>query len=283
MTSPPPAALFDVTFLAVLAVALAATGALAGLLAGLLGVGGGIVIVPVLYHVFTELGIDEAVRMHVAVGTSLATIVPTAVVSARSHRRRGAVDGDLLRTWGPAILVGVLVGTVAGGAVKGPVLTGVFAVVALLVAAHMAFAPEGRVLAARLPGPGVGMPLAAAIGGISVMMGIGGGTLSVPILTTFSYPMRRAVGTASAIGLIIGIPGAIGFAWSGLGVADRPPWSLGYVNLLGFVLLVPMTMLAAPWGARLAHTINPRLLRRVFSFFLFLTAMRMMYGLYPRG
>jgi uncharacterized membrane protein YfcA len=111
------------------------------------------------------------------------------------------------------------------------------------------------------------------------MMGIGGGTLSVPILTAFSYPIRRAVGTASALGLVIALPGAAGFLWNGMGETGRPPFSLGYVNMIGFALIVPATVLAAPWGAKIAHAINPLRLRHAFAFFLFLTSLRMFTGL----
>jgi uncharacterized membrane protein YfcA len=217
--------------------------------------------------------------MHMAVGTSLATIIPTSIFSARAHHRRGAVDIDLLKSWGPAVLVGVLIGTAIGGHVKGQVLTGVFAVVALAVAANMAFRPEGSTVADHLPGGGWRHVIGVVIGVFSAMMGIGGGTLSVPTLSAFSYPIRRAVGTASAIGLIIAVPGAFGFVLAGLGVPARPPASLGYVNLIGFALIVPMTILAAPFGARIAHTINPGVLRKAFALFLFLTSLRMIYGL----
>jgi len=261
--------------LVILAGALLATGVVAGVLAGLLGVGGGIVIVPVLFHIFTGLGIDEAVRMHVAVGTSLATIIPTALSSSRAHWKRGSVDLALLRAWGPWIALGVLGATVWGSRASGTVLTMVFAVVALLVAANMAFRREGATLASRLPGAPVTQGIGVIIGGISTLMGIGGGTLSVPILSAFSYPIRRAVGTASAIGLIIAIPGALGFLWNGLDVAGRPPLSLGYVSLPGLALIVPATILSAPLGVHIAHAINPRLLRLAFAFFLFVTSVRM--------
>ncbi|SOD98980.1 sulfite exporter TauE/SafE family protein [Caenispirillum bisanense] len=269
----------DPWFLAGLVAALLVTGVAAGVLAGLLGVGGGIVIVPMLFHLFTLLGVDEAVRMHVAVGTSLATIIPTSLSSIRAHHRKGAVDLDLLKRWGPAVFVGVVIGTVVGTGVKGPVLTGVFAVVALAVAANMAFRKEGWTLRGELPSKPAQGALGVVIGGISVMMGIGGGTLSVPILSAFAYPIRRAVGTASAIGLIIGVPGAIGFLLSGLGAENLPPGTVGYVNLVGFALIVPCTVLAAPWGARIAHAIDPRKLRAAFAVFLFLTALRMLWGL----
>lgn len=262
-----------------LAIALPLVGIAAGLIAGLLGVGGGIVVVPVLYHVFTLLGLDEAVRMHVAVGTSLATIIATSTSSWRSHARKGAVDMDLLRSWGPFILVGVALGSLAAAWVKGPVLTGIFAGFALLVALHMAFGRPHWRLGANLPTGAAKAGLAALIGGCSAMMGIGGGTFTVPTLTLFGYPIHRAVGTASAIGLIIGIPGTLGFILTGWNAAMLPPFSLGYVNLLGVAAILPTSMAAAPWGARLAHNLDTRLLRRAFAVFLFLTSARMAYGL----
>ncbi|MBU0724791.1 MAG: sulfite exporter TauE/SafE family protein [Alphaproteobacteria bacterium] len=263
-----------------LAVAVFATGLFAGVLAGLLGVGGGIVIVPVLFHIFTGLNIDPAVKMHLAVGTSLATIIPTSIISARAHHKRGSVDFDLLKSWAPMALIGALIGTFIAAYVKGAVLTGVFAVVALIVAAHMAFAREGMHLSDRLPRAPIKHLIAVIIGGFSTMMGIGGGTLSVPTLTLFNFPIKKAVGTASALGLVIAIPGTIGFLVSGLGVPDRPPFSLGYVSLIGFALIVPATMLAAPWGAKLAHAMSTKWLRRAFALFLAITSARMFYSLY---
>jgi uncharacterized membrane protein YfcA len=155
----------------------------------------------------------------------------------------------------------------------------VFAVVELAVAANMAVRPEGSTVSDHLPGGGWRHVIGVVIGVFSAMMGIGGGTLSVPTLSAFSYPIRRAVGTASAIGLIIAVPGAFGFVLAGLDVPARPPGSLGYVNLIGFALIVPMTILAAPYGARIAHTINPGMLRKAFALFLFLTSLKMIYGL----
>ena len=258
---------------------LLAAGAVAGVTAGLLGVGGGIVIVPVLWHMFDAIGIDEAVRMHVAVGTSLATIIATSISSVRAHHRRGAVDFALLKSWGIWIFLGVLAGTAIAGFVRGPVLTAVFATVALVVSLHMGFGrPEWRI-AESLP-KGLGKAsLASAIGAISAMMGIGGGTLSVPILSLFGYPIHRAVGTAAAIGFIIGIPGTIGFIITGWDMPERPPFSLGYISLIGFALIFPTSTLLAPYGARLAHGLNTRNLKRVFAVFLGFTALRMFYDL----
>lgn len=269
--------------LVLLAAVMLGTGAVAGVLAGLLGVGGGIVIVPVLYHIFSqygaELGVEPGALMHVAVGTSLATIVPTSLVSARKHHQRGAVDGALLKSWGPGILAGVICGTLIAGMVRGSVLTAVFALVALLVSINMARPSGTAVLADRLPGGGLRHLIATVIGGFSAMMGIGGGTLSVPILSAFSYPIRRAVGTAAAIGILISIPAAAGFIYEGLDVPGRPPYSLGYVSLVGVGLIAPMTMAMAPVGVKIAHTISTTRLRQAFALFLFLTSLRMLWGL----
>lgn len=269
----------DPQFLILFAGGILLAGVVAGILAGLLGVGGGIVIVPVLFNIFLFLGIDEAVRMHLAVGTSLATIIPTSIMSARAHFKRGGIDVDLLKSWGPAIFIGVLAGTVLGGNARGQVLTAIFAVIALLVAANMAFRKEGMTIADTLPS-GIGrVAMGLGVGAFSVMMGIGGGTLTVPLLTAFNYPIRRAVGTASAIGFIIGVPGAIGFILAGLDAPNLPPLSLGYANLIGFALIVPATMTMAPIGARIAHTIKPRTLRLAFGFFLLVTSLRMFWSL----
>jgi len=262
-----------------LAAAMLGTGVVAGLIAGLLGVGGGIVIVPVLFHILTGMGVDEAIRMHMAVGTSLATIIATSISSARAHFRRGSVDVDLLKSWGVAVLVGVLIGSGISLVVNGQVLTAIFAIVALIVCANMAFRPDGWTVRDSLPTGAAKHAIGIGVGGFSTLMGIGGGTLSVPILTACNYPIRRAVGTASAVGLIIAVPGTVGFILNGWGQANLPPFSLGYVSLIGFALIVPATVLAAPLGVKLAHTMPTGLLRKAFALFLFVTALRMIYEL----
>ncbi len=248
----------------------------AGLIAGLLGVGGGIILVPVLYHLFAVMGVDEAVRMHVAVGTSLTTIIATSIASIRAHYKKGAVDLALLRSWGPAILIGTIIGGLIAGSVKGPVLTGVFAVLATVIGLYMALGQRTMTVSNHLPGFIGTYSLGALIGGVSTMMGIGGGSLSVPILSLFGYPIHRAIGTAAAIGFIIGVPGTIQFIISGWNVPHLPPYSLGYVNLLGAALIVPASMLLAPVGARLSHRLNTRKLKTIFGVFLMLTAGRML-------
>jgi uncharacterized membrane protein YfcA len=270
---------YSLPWLLGLVAALLLTGIVAGLLAGLLGVGGGIVIVPVLYHLFTLLGVDPEVRMHVAVGTSLATIIPTSIISARSHRKRGSLDRQLLRSLIPSVLVGVVIGAVASHWLSGNVLTSVFAAIALLVAANMGLRKESLQLGNQLPGAVGSSLIGSGIGGFSTLMGIGGGTLSVPILSAFKTPMHVAVGTGAALGMVISLPGAIGFLINGLDVANRPPFTVGYINLAGLALIVPMTMLLAPYGAKLAHSVDARRLRQLFALFLSLTALRMFYGL----
>lgn len=257
--------------------AMAGAGVIAGILAGLLGVGGGIVIVPVLFYLLTLLGVDPAITMHVAVGTSLATIVVTAISSARSHHARGAIDTDLLRSLAPWLVVGTVVGMIFFGSVDSATLTIIFATVALLVAVYMAWVKERDIaVATALPGTPVRSGLGMVIGGVSAVMGIGGGTLSVPILSLFRYPIGKAVGTSSAIGLLIAVPGTIGAVIAGFGHASLPPFSLGFVNLLGFAVLVPLTAAFAPVGARLAHSINQQVLRYAFAAFLCITAINML-------
>lgn len=262
-----------------LAASLVAAGLAAGLIAGLLGVGGGIVIVPVLFQLFTMLGIDPAVTMHLAVGTSLASIVPTSVSSVRAHIRHGAVDFQLLRVWGPGVVAGVLAGSALASIARGSLLTGVFGTVAVMVALYMVLVPDGVRLRETLPGRWTQRLIAALIGCFSAMMGIGGGTLTVPSLVLCNYPIRRAVATSSAVGMIIAIPGTLGFMAAGWDVPGRPPLSLGFVSLLGLALTAPTAMLTAPFGTRLAHILPPAWLRRAFALFLMLTGARMWWTL----
>ncbi len=255
------------------------TGIIAGVLAGLLGVGGGIVIVPVLYHVFSYLGIDAEIRMHLAVGTSLATIIPTSIRSSLAHHRKGSFDAALFKAWAPGIFVGVLFGTWLANQVEFVALTSVFAVVALFVSLYMGFGSSDLRLAAAPPTGIASGGLTGLIGILSAMMGIGGGTLSVPIMTLCGIPIHRAVGTAAGLGMVIAIPGVTGFMLGGAGAGGLPPFSVGYVNWLGFFLIVPTTLLSVPLGARLAHALDPRPLRTAFAVFLGITAVRMFWDI----
>lgn len=265
----------DQTFVEILAILLG-TGAIAGTAAGLLGVGGGIVIVPMLYWISPLLGLAPDVVVHTAVGTSLATIIPTSIASVRAHARRGAVDGRLLKLWGPAVFGGAALGGIASAYLDGGALAGVFGVVALVVAVNMAL-PKPLILADAIPAsPAINRLIATAIGFVSALMGIGGGTLSVPTLALFSFPIHRAVGTASAFGLAIAVPAVVGYVWGGWDVPGRSAYSLGYVDLRAAVPLVIMTVLFAPLGARIAHGIDRTPLKRCFAIFLAITAIRML-------
>lgn len=259
------------------ALGLVLAGAVGGLVAGMLGVGGGIVIVPVLYHVLGLVGIDEGVRMHIAVGTSLATIIPTSISSLRAHSKKGAVDRELLKRWAVPMILGVAIASVIGANLRGQWLAVIFACVALPVALHMALWGEKKRIADHLPTAPTGLLLPFGIGGLSTLMGIGGGTLGVPTMTLCGVPIHRAVGTASAFGAIIAIPGTIGAILGGWGMTNLPPWSVGFVNLLGFILIAPASFFMAPIGANLAHSIEKQRLRAVFALFIAITAGRMLW------
>lgn len=267
------------TTLALIAAALALTGVLAGISAGLLGIGGGIVMVPALYYMEGLLGVADGVRMHVAVGTSLSVIAVTAMTSVAAHWKAKAVDLDILKSYGPGVAAGVAAGTAISAVVSGAVLTAVFAAIAVLVAANMAAGEPRFTLGEKMPGGLGGAALGAVTGIVSTMAGIGGGAMTVSITTLHSLPIHRAVGTASAVGVIVALPGALGFAAIGWGQAELPPLSVGYVNLAGFAVLAPVTAFMAPRGARLAHRLPHRILARVFAAFLFAAALRMIWNL----
>ncbi len=251
------------------------TGGIGGILAGLLGIGGGIVIVPALEAALAYLGVDEAIRMHVAVATSLATIVPTSIASSRAHHRRQSVDVALVRRWAVFVLLGSLAGTLIASQVHSRTLALVFATMALVIAIRMMLPLDGRALAPAVPrGPLVPV-IPATIGALSSMMGIGGGTLSVTTLTLFNEPIHRAVGTSALFGLVISVPGTLGFIVAGLDDPRLPPGSLGYVNLVGFACIAPATFLAAPLGARIAHSLSKRRLSLLFGAFLLAVSLRM--------
>lgn len=263
-------------------IALAAGVGLAGLVggtvAGLLGVGGGIVLVPVLYQTLSFLGVDESVRMPLAVGTSLATIIPTSIRSTLSHNEKGAVDWALLRAWAAPTVIGVLIGTWLATIVGGKGLTAVFAGGAGALGLFMLLGREEWRLGDTVPGGLWSWLLGLANGCLSVMMGIGGGTFGVTVMTLFGVPIHRAVATAAGFGLIIALPGTVGMIVSGWNTPGLMPFSLGFVNLIGLALIVPATILSAPWGVAIAHRLSRRTLRLAFGFFLCATAVRMAWA-----
>ena len=246
--------------------ALIATGAFAGILAGLLGVGGGIVIVPVLFFVFQGFGVSPESAMVVATATSLATIIPTSISSIRSHNQKGNVDFDLLKRWAVFIFIGVLAGSWLVTRVNGTWLTALFGVIATLSALNMLFRSGKSALFKSLPGNAGQAIMGSSIGFFSSIVGIGGGTISVPILTFYNYPAHKAVGTAAAIGLIISLPGAATMLILGQSPADAPIGTFGLVNLVAFLCIVPLTVLFAPIGASLAAKLDAAKLKKAPSF-----------------
>ncbi len=251
-------------------------GALAGVIAGLLGVGGGIVLVPAFFFAFEGLGYGTEGLMQICLATSLATIVVTSVRSVLGHNKKGAVDWEILRRWGPGIAIGAALGVVAASGLRNEVLMGIFGILGLAVGIYMAFGRSDWRLGDKMPG-GIGRAVASpSLGFLSVLMGIGGGSFGVPMMTLYNQPIHRAVATAAGFGVIIAVPSVIGFLLiSGEG-ANRPPFTIGQVNLVAFAVVVAMTLITTPWGVKLAHAMDPRPLKRVFAVFIMVMAANML-------
>ncbi|WP_151719231.1 sulfite exporter TauE/SafE family protein [Gemmobacter serpentinus] len=264
----------DLATLSPMLLLLIVIGGLAGVIAGLLGVGGGIVLVPAFFYAFSHLGYEGPQLMQVCLGTSLATIMATAMRSVKGHDRKGAVDWAVLKGWAPAIAIGAVAGFLLATRLKSVTLQALFGVLGLIAGLWMAFGRADWRLGAALPdGPGK-WAMGGGLGFLSVLMGIGGGTFGVPMMTLFGVPIHRAVGTASGFGLIIAIPSALGFLT--MNIADAPPYTLGAVNLPAFAVIVVMTLLTTPLGVKLAHAMDPKPLKRAFAAFLILVALNML-------
>ncbi|GAB4383766.1 sulfite exporter TauE/SafE family protein [Albidovulum sp.] len=268
------AELMQTTGLVPMFLLLMAIGAVAGVIAGLLGVGGGIILVPAFFYAFSALGHGGPDLMRVCLATSLATIVVTSVRSVLAHHRRGAVDWAILKGWAPGIAVGAILGMLAVAQLRTPVLQAIFGGLALVVAFYLGFGrPEWRLGAAMPAGPGRVL-LSPLVGFLSVLMGIGGGSFGVPLMSLYGVPIHRAVATAAGFGVIIAVPSVAGFLLTPVRAA--PPLTVGAVNLPAFAVVIAMTLITAPWGVRLAHAMDPRPLRRVFAAFLAVVALNML-------
>ena len=270
----------DPTTLTALALLLLVIGAGAGLLAGLLGVGGGIVLVPAFFHAFATLGFESPDLMRICVATSLATIIVTSLRSLQTHAARGAVDWDVLRGWAPGIAVGSVLGMLTASSLSSTALQAVFGALALVVGLSLALGRGEWRVADAMPGRTGRAAMSPLVGFLSVLVGIGGGSLGVPIMTLHAVPIRRAVATAAGFGVLIAVPSVIGFLLTPVG-APHPPLQVGSVNVAAFALVVAMTLVTAPIGARLAHRVNPVLLRRMFGAFLIAVAITMGVGALP--
>jgi len=253
------------------------TGAVAGLMAGLLGIGGGLVIVPALALFFASQGFAGETLMHFAVGTSLATIIPTSISSLLAHHRRNSVDWQAVRGLVPGIIAGALAGAWLARQLSSPGLALLFGVFEILVAVHLLLGIQAGTHRALPGAAGLGVA-GAVIGGISAMLGIGGGTLSVPFLLWNRVDIRTAVGTAATCGLPIAIAGSVGFAISGWNVTDQAGWNSGFIYWPAVLLIALASVPMAPLGARLAHSLPRKILQRVFALFLALVGLKMIFG-----
>ncbi len=256
--------------------ALGVAGAVAGLAAGLFGIGGGAIIVPVLYFLLSGMGYEDS-AMHVAVSTSLATIILTSGRSVMAHNKHGAVDWPVIKAWGPWIVLGSLLGMSLSGMLSKNALLGIFGSIGMILAAQLFFGRPTWKLAEDLPRGLTRTGLGGAVGGLSALMGIGGGTFGVSLMTLCGRPIHQAVATASGWGIMIGVPAAIAAVFVGWGRTDLPPFSLGHVNLAAFVMISIFTVTMAPVGAKLAHKLDAALLRKMFGVLLAVVAVRMLY------
>ncbi len=260
--------------------AAAAAGAVSGLLAGIFGIGGGAVLVPVFYQVLGILGVDEAVRMHLSVGTSLAIIVPTSIRSFLGHKARGAVDMALLRSYVIAVPAGVVAASVVAAHISGESLRAIFAVIVLVVGLRLLFNRDTWRLGTEVPGNPVRGIVGFLIGFFSTLMGIGGGVLNNTFMTLFGRPIHQAVATSAGVGVLIAIPGTLGYIWAGWGDKLLPIGSTGFVNWIGVALIIPVTLLVAPLGVRIAHVLKKRQLEIGFGLFCLIVSVRFFVSLF---
>jgi uncharacterized membrane protein YfcA len=260
-----------INLLAVLAI----SAAVAGFMAGLLGVGGGIIMVPALYYAFTVLDFELATRMHLSVGTSLAIIIPTSIISTKTHMEYDAVDFKMVKSFGIFILLGVIAGTFLAVNLKTPTLVLFFSIFAFMVGLFFIFLREKLVENPKTISNIVKNISGIVIGFISVPLGIGGGSLMVPFMRTFGYDIRKSIGTAAAVGFLISLSGTITMIMGGKIIDNiNTPFSVGYINLLGFAVFVPVTMIMARLGAKAVYKINKKLLSKIFGTFLLIVSVR---------
>jgi len=274
------ALLADPGTLALLCLGLIVAGALIGLLAGLFGVGGGAISVPVFYETFLFMDAPADIAMPLAVGTSLAMIIPTSILSAKTHAEKGALDMPHLRAWALPVTAGVLIGSAVARFAPAEVFQIVFAAVAGLNAFKMLFVRKPWLIREGLPGEPLRGLYGAIVGLLSALMGIGGGAISNLILTLHGWSMHRAVATSAGVGLLIAIPGAIGYVVAGWGKPGLPPDAVGFVSLAALVLTLPTALLTTRRGARLAHALSRETLTRLFGLFLAIVAIRFVIALF---
>jgi uncharacterized membrane protein YfcA len=266
--------------LALLAVAILAAGVIAGLLAGVFGVGGGVIAVPVLFEVFRFMEVPDAVHMQMCIGTSLAIMAPTNIRSYLAHRATGAVLTDVVRQWTPGVIVGIAIGSLVAIVAPSPVFKIAFIIIAGLIAGSLLFAPDRWRLGDDLPKHPLTRLYGLAVGLMAALTGVSGGSLCTMVLTLYGKPIHQAVATSAGIVVPITLAGTVGYVLAGLPhQALLPPLSIGFVSLIGFVLMAPLSSLAAPYGAKLAHALSKRALEIAFGLFLLAASLRLLASL----
>lgn len=261
------------------AAAIAAAGVVSGLLAGVFGIGGGAVLVPVFYQVLGLLGVDESVRMHISVGTSLAIIIPTSLRSFQAHHARGVVDMELLKTFVLPVPVGVVLASVAAAYLSSEGLRAVFALIATAVGLRLLFNRDSWRLGTEIPGNPARAIIGALIGFFSTLMGVGGGVMNNTFMSLYGRPIHQAVATSSGVGVLIAIPGTIGYIVAGWGNPYLPIASTGFVNWIAFAVIIPIAMIVTPMGVHLAHALKKRQLEIGFGLFCLFVAIRFLISL----
>ena len=258
-----------------LLIVLGSAAAVAGFMAGLLGVGGGIIMVPALYYAFTVLDFDIVTRMHLSVGTSLAIIIPTSIISTKTHVEYDAVDFKMVKSFGIFILLGVIAGTFLAVNLRTPALVLFFSIFAFIVGIFFIFVREKLMDNPKKISDLIKNISGVIIGFISVPLGIGGGSLMVPFMRTFGYDIRKSIGTAAAVGFLIAVSGTLTMITGGEIINNvTSPFSLGYVNLLGLIVFVPVTMIMARAGAKAVYKIDKKILSKIFGTFLIIVSIR---------
>ena len=266
--------------LLLLACAIVAGGVAAGLLAGLFGVGGGVIAVPVLYEVFGLLGVPDSVHMQLCIGTSLAIMVPTSIQSYRTHRLAGAVLTDVVRQWTPGVIVGIAIGSAIATVAPSPVFKIAFIVIAAIIAGKLLFAQESWRFGDDLPQHPLARLYGLAVGLMASLTGVSGGSLCTMVLTLYDKPIHQAVATSAGVVVPITLAGTLGYIVAGLPhQRELPPLSIGFVSLIGFVLMAPVASVTAPYGARMAHALPRRALEIAFGLFLLAASMRFLVSL----
>ena len=249
-------------------------GALTGFLAGLLGIGGGAILVPILYELFRFLGVDSSIIMHLSVGTSLAVIIPTSLQSARKHDARGALDRDLVKAMALPLTIGVCIGIAITSMVDGSVLKIVYIGVCCFIAAKLVAGEGAWQLGDRMPKGALASAIGSLIGILSTLIGVGGGAMMTSYMTIYGRKIHQSIATSAGMGPIIALPATLGYVWAGWNTPHLPPGSLGYVSLLGALIVAPLSVMTAPLGVSAAHGISRRSLELAFATFLLIVAIR---------